>query len=394
MSTYISIIVMGIILLLYLKKENNIFGESPFYVKINEKYESWYKDNISILNNKHTSILELNKIIYILKKEISKEGITKDDVQDYVNFLEKNKNVKKIGVKSLGIAFLSYFPINTVIMKSIDINFIKNIMEIWKTVIDISIIIITIFIMISVLISVLYQVITSNAKSRYYYREFVMKRIICMWDWVVVEDEKNLEDIPNPIGNKVYINFKSKKFKSDKSVINSDFIDILLVPIMIIKFRFTEFSWLFKLIVMWGINFLLVLGIHKIAGMINNLLMGEKKFDSCTQKIIMLIILIVVIVLLIAIFISLISSQFSKSTDYIIDDKKVIFGGTVERISLKNSCKKRFFCMVNILVIFIPVCFNGSKYYCDKLSYFVVLVVLLYFFNRVYKYLYRIKTNR
>ncbi len=95
MSTYISIIVMGIILLLYLKKENNIFGESPFYVKINKKYESWYKDNISILNNKHTSILELNKIIYILKKEISKEGITKDDVQDYVNFLEKNKNVKK-----------------------------------------------------------------------------------------------------------------------------------------------------------------------------------------------------------------------------------------------------------------------------------------------------------
>ena len=135
-------------------------------------------------------------------------------------------------------------------MKSIDINFIKNIMEIWKTVIDISIIIIiiTIFIMISVLYQVLYQVITLNTKNRYYYREFVMKRIIRMWDWVVVEDEKNLEDISNPIGKKVYINFKSKKFKSDKSVINSDFIDILLVSIMIIKFIFTKFSWLFKLI--------------------------------------------------------------------------------------------------------------------------------------------------
>ena len=95
MIQIISFFICSIIFLIYLeikKKKYKKLANSPIFSIIEREYNRWYsKENRgSQINKKTTSVFEIDQAINLLKKKLVQKGITRNQIQNYIEFLDKN----------------------------------------------------------------------------------------------------------------------------------------------------------------------------------------------------------------------------------------------------------------------------------------------------------------
>ncbi|GGE35178.1 hypothetical protein [Streptococcus himalayensis] len=130
MIQVISTILAFCIVLRYFKLKQNAtkkYGDSVTFQIIDREYNKWYKKrgNGVVINKNTASMFEVDKVIWILKKNLEGQGINKEQLINYLEFLE-NYSSKKYGLKEMALPVLSYLGIEN-LLKNISSNFfIKN----------------------------------------------------------------------------------------------------------------------------------------------------------------------------------------------------------------------------------------------------------------------------
>lgn len=91
------IIFLAVFDLIYriIDKKNKSYNYSPIYLRIEKIYKEWYVKNINIVNNSRASAIKIRETIFILVKELRKDGIKQKDIDNYYSLItavpKKNK---------------------------------------------------------------------------------------------------------------------------------------------------------------------------------------------------------------------------------------------------------------------------------------------------------------
>lgn len=240
MIQLISIIVFMIIFLSYLKfkqKANKKFANSILFLVIDREYNKWYsKDkNGSYINKKTVSMFEVDQAIFKLKRQFLNEGITREQLLAYIDFLSKNTS-KKNNIVGILVGVLSYLGTKT---------FLKELLPDWSSVSSVSAFaklisehftkykneihiifyIILLLIYILLLLYLLYKLINIDNLHKSSQELFVLKRVNEIWNFSRVKKsvtKKQAFDIAEHKNFKVvFTKLEPSKTRFDKELDNA-----------------------------------------------------------------------------------------------------------------------------------------------------------------------------
>lgn len=219
MIQLISINVCIMLFLCYLKfkqKANKKFLDSLTFLIIDREYNGWYskKGNGGCINKKNISMFEVDKAIYKLKTQLLKEGITREQLLGYIDFLRQN-TTKKYSFIGAFIGILGYLGTKT---------FLKDILPDWSSLSSVSnflcrlssnfaqyrevIYIATyLFLLVSyifILIYTMYKVVNFDYLHKKSQKLFVLNRVSEIWNFSCVKRYVTKEQASNIAENKNY----------------------------------------------------------------------------------------------------------------------------------------------------------------------------------------------
>ena len=116
MFQIISVFLTLILLYGYLKykeKAKKKYSGSIVFEIIDREYSNWYKKkrNGIVINKKTASMFEVDKVVFKLKEKFEDQGVSKEQLKDYLDFLY-NDEPKKVGFYSIIISVFGYFGID------------------------------------------------------------------------------------------------------------------------------------------------------------------------------------------------------------------------------------------------------------------------------------------
>lgn len=204
MIQIISFFICSIIFLIYLeikKKKYKKLANSPIFSIIEREYNRWYsKENRgSQINKKTTSVFEIDQAINLLKKKLVQKGITRNQIQNYIEFLDKN-SMGRNRLLDIFVGTLTFIGTNSLLRELITNqinlnalfynfnNIIKEESIFWISIITI------LAIYFLTLIFVFYRIIYIDDLHKESQKLFVLKRIDEIWEFIEYREKVRKEE--------------------------------------------------------------------------------------------------------------------------------------------------------------------------------------------------------
>lgn len=211
------------------KRKYRKYGDSPIYRKIDLIYLKWYRFYGFLLNRRNMTVYDINKLLHHLKNDLVKVGISKQDIESYIEVITNNKKELHLGIKDIVIWVLSFITTNSIFTDIINDNkepIIKNIQEYLSTPGNITTIIkvTLVCLLIIMLINMLWiftKFGTINTVHKESQRLFSLNGLVKIWDYQVDTSVKKLEDIDPSRLNIVYSELNITKTTLDNLVDNT-----------------------------------------------------------------------------------------------------------------------------------------------------------------------------
>lgn len=241
MVQIVSLITFFIFIIIYVKlkqRANQKYAGSVVFGMIDREYNKWYakKKNGVVLNKKTSSMFEIDKVIWNLKIAYEELGITRENIENYIEKNQPQKSnwkdfiipivVALFGTNSLLPKFLSEFS-----KSSIYSQLSKLFGELLKANYQYVGIILVILLMIFVIILfiwVMYLVVNIDNLYKDSQRLFVLKRVKQIWYYkknketitfedlhkLIKENKENTDDV-------VFVNLEFSRSHFDKALVES-----------------------------------------------------------------------------------------------------------------------------------------------------------------------------
>lgn len=205
MIQIISFFICSIIFLIYLeikKKKYKKLANSPIFSIIDREYNRWYsKENRGRqINKKTTSVFEIDQAINVLKKKLVQEGINRNQIQTYIEFLDKN-SMERNALLDIFVGILTFIGTNSFLREMITNqikfntlfdNFIDDILKeetiFW--IFNITILAIYFF----TLIFVFFRIIYIDDLHKESQKLFILKRIDEIWEFIEYREKISKEE--------------------------------------------------------------------------------------------------------------------------------------------------------------------------------------------------------
>lgn len=211
------------------KRKYRKYGDSPIYRKIDLIYLKWYRFYGFLLNRRNMTVYDINKLLHHLKNDLVKVGISKQDIESYIEMITNSKKELHLGIKDIVIWVLSFITTNSIFTDIINDNkeqIIKNIQEYLSTpdnittIIKVTLVCLLIIMLINML-WILTKFGTINTVHKESQRLFSLNGLVKIWDYEVDTSVKKLEDIDPPGLNVVYSELNITKTTLDNFVDNT-----------------------------------------------------------------------------------------------------------------------------------------------------------------------------
>ena len=236
MFQMISVLFTLVLLFAYLKfkeKAKRKYAGSIVFQIIDREYSNWYKKDRygTVINKKTASMFEVDKVVFCLKEKLEVQGISKEQLKDYLDFLSSNEP-KKIGIYSIILAVFGYFG-STKFLKGLlpDLNNINDVSTVFNNIADAfnknkSIVLIVLYLLLFISILVLlsytsYKIATMDTMYIDTQKIYVLKRAEKIWAFEKDDSVLTISDARDKF--KVRNNLIFPKLKSSKSKIEEDF---------------------------------------------------------------------------------------------------------------------------------------------------------------------------
>lgn len=211
------------------KRKYRKYGDSPIYRKIDLIYLKWYRFYGFLLNRRNMTVYDINKLLHYLKNDLVKVGISKQDIESYIEMITNSKKELHLGIKDIVIWVLSFITTNSIFTDIFNDNkeqIIKNIQEYLSTpdnittIIKVTLVCLLIIMLINML-WILTKFGTINTVHKESQRLFSLNGLVKIWDYEVDTSVKKLEDIDPPGLNIVYSELNITKTTLDNFVDNT-----------------------------------------------------------------------------------------------------------------------------------------------------------------------------
>lgn len=211
------------------KRKYRKYGDSPIYRKIDLIYLKWYRFYGFLLNRRNMTVYDINKLLHHLKNDLVKVGISKQDIESYIEMITNSKKELHLGIKDIVIWVLSFITTNSIFTDIFNDNkeqIIKNIQEYLSTpdnittIIKVTLVCLLIIMLINML-WILTKFGTINTVHKESQRLFSLNGLVKIWDYEVDTSVKKLEDIDPPGLNVVYSELNITKTTLDNFVDNT-----------------------------------------------------------------------------------------------------------------------------------------------------------------------------
>ena len=211
------------------KRKYRKYGDSPIYRKIDLIYLKWYRFYGFLLNRRNMTVYDINKLLHHLKNDLVKVGISKQDIESYIEMITNSKKELHLGIKDIVIWVLSFITTNSIFTDIFNDNkeqIIKNIQEYLSTpdnittIIKVTLVCLLIIMLINML-WILTKFGTINTVHKESQRLFSLNGLVKIWDYEVDTSVKKLEDIDPPGLNVVYSELNITKTTLDNCVDNT-----------------------------------------------------------------------------------------------------------------------------------------------------------------------------
>ncbi|RGM74521.1 hypothetical protein DXB95_05100 [Streptococcus ilei] len=228
MSSLITMLIISVIFTIYYAFAKNRFRKydnSPVNKRIDLIYSRWYKTSAYLLNRKSTTIYEIDKLLYSLKTELMNVGISKEDIESYINMLRSYKANIQFGFKDVIIGMFTFFTTE---------SYIKIISQNWNNIEkqincylskpkNVDNLLTALFILLGTIamfaiIWVISKIATLDTMHKKSQRLFTLNGLIKMWDYEEDQIVEKIEDIDKSKEKIVYVNLKFGKSKSDELI--------------------------------------------------------------------------------------------------------------------------------------------------------------------------------
>ena len=232
----ISVLFTLILIFAYLKfkeKAKRKYAGSIVFQIIDREYSNWYKKDRygTVINKKTASMFEVDKVVFCLKEKLEVQGISKEQLKDYLDFLSSNEP-KKIGIYSIILAVFGYFG-STKFLKGLlpDLNNINDVSTVFNNIANAfnknkSIVLIVLYLLLFISILVLlsytsYKIATMDTMYIDTQKIYVLKRAEKIWAFEKDDSVLTISDARDKF--KVRNNLIFPELKSSKSKIEEDF---------------------------------------------------------------------------------------------------------------------------------------------------------------------------
>ena len=236
MFQMISVLFTLILIFAYLKfkeKAKRKYAGSIVFQIIDREYSNWYKKDRygTVINKKTASMFEVDKVVFCLKEKLEVQGISKEQLKDYLDFLSSNEP-KKIGIYSIILAVFGYFG-STKFLKGLlpDLNNINDVSTVFNNIANAfnknkSIVLIVLYLLLFISILVLlsytsYKIATMDTMYIDTQKIYVLKRAEKIWAFEKDDSVLTISDARDKF--KVRNNLIFPELKSSKSKIEEDF---------------------------------------------------------------------------------------------------------------------------------------------------------------------------
>lgn len=180
--------------LVYKEKAKKKYSGSIVFEIIDREYSNWYKKegNGTVINKKTASMFEVDKVVFKLKEKFENQGVTREQLKDYLNFLS-NDDPKKVGLYGIIISVFGYFGIDKLKSLFPQLNNITDISKLFKDIADtfntysnvVLIVLYFIFFIgiLALLIYTSYKLATIDNMYIDTQKIYVLKRVEKIWDF-------------------------------------------------------------------------------------------------------------------------------------------------------------------------------------------------------------------
>lgn len=203
MIQIISFFICSIIFIIYLeikKKKYKKLANSPIFSIIERDYNRWYsKENRgSQINKKTTSVFEIDQAVNLLKKKLVEKGITRNQIQIYIKFLD-DRSMEKNSLFDILVGILTFIGTNTFLRELMATQFNTLFDDLLDNFLKEEIIFwifnfIILFVYFLVLIFVFYKIIYIDDLHKESQKIFILNRIDEIWDFYEFSDKINKEE--------------------------------------------------------------------------------------------------------------------------------------------------------------------------------------------------------
>lgn len=229
MASLLTLIILTTLFHIYYfftKRKYKKYGDSPINRKIDLIYKEWYMFQGFLLTRRDITVYDINSHLYCFRENLIKVGISKQDIESYINTLTNNKKEVHLGIKDVIIWVLSFITTNSLFTNIINENkeqIIKNLQDYFSE----SSNIVTIFnfaaicLLIILMINVLWIIVRSgtiNAITKENHRLFSLNAVLKIWDYKVDSSVTKIEDIKPNQHNIIYPELTITQTKLEKVV--------------------------------------------------------------------------------------------------------------------------------------------------------------------------------
>lgn len=237
MATLISLVAFIVICLLFIefrKRKNSKLGDSVLYIIIERHYKKWYSYNATIINKKTTTLYEVDKVLFELKRTLEGEGIQKDELGEYVVFLEGNDNQLTFSLKDVFLALMTFLSTNSIVKKLLPaINYqtfkewltkVPKIPNEYQEIVAIIVAIMLLLLLFGLLIWCMYKISTIDNLYKDRQRASLLKRLKKIWDYSSkneITEVSQITELGEDSKNTVFIDLNFSRTRLEKRLDNS-----------------------------------------------------------------------------------------------------------------------------------------------------------------------------
>ena len=210
----------------FAKNKYRKYGNSPVNKKIDLIYSKWYRTSAYLLNRKNTTIYEIDKLLFSLKKELINVGISENDIKSYIEMLKSYKESVQFGIKDVLIGVLTFVTTNSLVtdyVKNNQDNIVMAINTYLSNPENVNqalnaLIIFSAIVVLFVVIWVIMKVATLDTMHKKSQRLFVLNGLLNIWNYIENRDIEKISDINQSETGIVYVNLKFGKSKTDEFI--------------------------------------------------------------------------------------------------------------------------------------------------------------------------------